>query len=122
MRRLNRFAPVSGAPSSLIDLASGYFMLSAALVALLTLLRPLLWPTALAGLSGTQVMLGMAVSLGWAAAMFWTGMLLGRGSRRGGYLAFAFTLLSLISLPTGTSLVFTALSLIVLGSIWKDLK
>lgn len=118
----SRFAPVSGSPSTLIDLASGYFMLGAVLIALWTLLPPLLWPEATAGLSGTQVMLSMALSLGWAGAMFWTGSLLGRGSRQGGYLALAFTLLSLLSLPTGTSLVFTVLSLVVLASIWRYLK
>lgn len=122
MAKTNRFAPVSGAPSTLINVASGYFMLSGVLVALVAVLLPIFAPEGRAGYTTTQLAIAVALSAGWAAAMFWTGILIGRGSRRGGYLALGFTLVSLLSDQSGKTLAFIVLSLVVLASIWRDLK
>lgn len=65
---------------------------------------------------------GAAVVLLLAAGMFWTGTLLAKHSRRGAWYALGFVLLSLITSFDALSLAFAALSLIVLATIWKDLK
>lgn len=121
-RRPGKFAPVSGAPSTLINVASFYFMLSAVLVALVTVLTPVFAPETRVGVGPVRFAISVALNLAWAGAYFWTGLLLGRASRRGGYLALAFILLGLLAAPSGITLAFTVLSFIVLASIWRDLK
>lgn len=122
MGRLNRFAPVSGAPSWRIGVAAWYFMFGGVVIALLTLLPPLFNRDVLDAYTPTRLAINLVLSLAWAAAMFWTGVLLGRGLRRGAYFALGFTMLSLISAPSVTSLAIAVLSLIVLAPIWRDLK
>ena len=122
MGRLNRFAPVSGAPSSLVGVAAMYFMFGGVLIALFTLLPPIIFPEVRAGHTPFEFATSILLSLAVAAGMFWTGTLLAAHSRRGAWYALGFILLSLITSFDTFSLTFGALSLIVLATIWRDLK
>lgn len=120
--RKPNFSPISGAPSSLIWVASGYLTFSGILVAALTVISIFLFPQENRHVGMPLLVVGVALNLVAAGGMFWAGKMIGRQSRRGGYLALAFVLLSLLSPLTGVSIAFGILSLIVLATIWKDLR
>jgi hypothetical protein len=123
------FAPFSSAQSSLLRLASGYFLLNGIVYALLVAV------VILGSLFGQEVfaptilnVLGILVSATTAVGLVWTGALLGRGSRLGGFLALGFVLLpiafaAISSQPIDTvEIVFGVLGVIVLSLIWHELR
>jgi hypothetical protein len=123
------FAPVSSAQSSLLRLASGYFLLNGIVYGLLVAI------VVLGHLFGQEVfaptilsVLGILVPATTAVGLVWTGSLLGRGSRLGGLLALGFVLLptafGIVSrTPIGvTDLVFGVLGVTVLSLIWRELR
>jgi hypothetical protein len=123
------FAPVSSAPSSLLRIASGWFLLNGSFYGLLVagaILGLLLGKEgfALTILSVFSILVGATTAVG----LVWTGSLLGRGSRLGGILAFGFVLLpvafaALARQPMrATNIVFGVLGLIVLSLIWGELR
>jgi hypothetical protein len=123
------FAPVSSGQSSLLRIASGYFLLNGVVYGLLVA------ALILAYLFGQEVftptilsILGILVSATTAVGLVWTGTLLGRGSRLGGFLALGFVLLpiafaAVARQPMATiELVFGVLGVIVLSLIWRELR
>lgn len=124
-----RFAPVSSAPSTLLSVAAGFFVLSGALSIVVTgtvLVGQLLGWDAVAAVALHP--LNVALTLLFAAGWIWTGLLLGRGERRGGVLALLFTLLPPVAALVqrqpigGASLVWHVISLVVITRIWRDLR
>jgi hypothetical protein len=123
------FAPVSSGQSSLLRIASGYFLLNGVVYGLLVA------ALILAYLFGQEVftptilsILRILVPATTAVGLVWTGALLGRGSRLGGFLALGFVLLpiafaAVARQPMATiELVFGVLGVIVLSLIWRELR
>jgi len=123
------FAPVSSAPSALLRFASAYLILNGilnglsvavAVVALLLGHKPPA-PTML-------VVLGIFLWTATAVGLVWTGLLVGRGTRLGGFLALGFVLISFVfAALRGEAMdfaviIFSALGLLVLLIIWHELK
>ena len=123
------FAPVSSAQSGLLRFASAYLILNGLLNGLLvavTVVGLLLGhkppaPTML-------VVLGIVLGTAMAVGLVWTGLLVGRGTRLGGFLALGFVLVSFVfaalrgEAMDGTVLVFSVLGLLVLLIVWHELK
>ena len=124
---INRFAPISGAPSPLIAVASVYFVVTGVIGATLMLISLVAWPKEYAELAPLQVGVGYALGFGYAAAMIGIGSMIGRRSRRGGVLAVAFVLATILSslVEPGfewRSVIVEVLSLAVIAIIWRDLR
>ena len=122
-----RFAPVSGDSSSWVDIAGGYFMLNGALNGLIIVgaLVALVVDPTIPAPKGWLLVLGVSFQIVAAIGLFWTGILIGRRSEIGGFLALGFTVLQLLPLLFGEwrwdILIWPILTLIVLKVIWKDL-
>ena len=123
------FAPVSGAQSTLLLAASGWFLFNGIVYGFLVAVglvgilldKERFAPTILSVFS-------ILVAVTAAVGLVWTGVLLGRGSRRGGILAFGFVLLPLAfaaithqPMPA-MDIVFGVLGAIVLSLIWRELR
>ena len=123
VKRLANYAPVSAGRPLLLTIASAYFMFSGVAIAVHLLLATLFMPGVLKGqLSLVQLGLSFAVALVWAGGLFWTGSLLADKSRRGAYYALGFIVFRLITSFDIPTVVFSAVSLAVLASIWKHLE
>lgn len=126
------FAPVSSANSGGLRLASGYFILSGVLtiVFLCALVIAMLFRTEVAAAvmkHPLRFSLGVAIQVVTGAAWIWTGVLLNRRSRLGGILAVMVMLLPLLSAMASVSiststLVFSVIGLIVIASVWNELR
>ena len=122
-----RFAPVSGDSSSWIDIAAGYFMLNGALNGLLIVgaLVALAVDPAIPVPKSWLLVIGISFQIVAAIGLFWTGILIGRRSEIGGFVALGFTVLQLLPLLFGEwrwdILIWPVLTLIVLKVIWRDL-
>jgi len=123
------FAPVSGSQSSLLRFASAYFLLNGIVYGLLLAVLLLGYvlrrePFAPTILNVSGILIGAMTAVG----LVWTGLLLGRGSRLGAFLALGFLLLpvafAVLSIQPigGIEIVAAVLGVIVLSIIWRDLK
>jgi hypothetical protein len=123
------FAPVSSAPSTLLRIASGWFLFNGVFYGLLVaglILGSLLGKE---GFSPTILFVfTILVGITTAVGLVWTGSLLGRGSRFGGILAFGFVLLPVAFAAfarqpmRATDIVFGVLGVIVLLLVWGELR
>jgi len=123
-----RFAPVSASPSTMVRVASGWFIFNGAtygifLVAILAgiVLRP---PVTI---RWSAFVVNVLILVASAAGLVWTGILIGRCRRLGGVIALGLLILpivvGLLFPPMDTSaLVFGILGVLVLISIWGELR
>jgi hypothetical protein len=123
------FAPFSSGQSGLLQGASGYFILNGVVYGVLVAARLIGYVLgreqfAPAILSVLGILIGVIAAVG----LVWTGLLLGRGTRRGGLLALGFVLLPMVfgalSLQPieAFDIVFAILGVIVLSAIWRELN
>lgn len=123
VKRVGNYAPISAGRPVLVTIASAYFMLGGAAVAIHIIFTMLMAPELLKGqLTTIQFVLNIALTLAWAGGLFWTGSLLADQSRRGAYYALCFTALSLITSFDAPTVVISVMSIAVLASIWKKLE
>ena len=123
LKGMSRYAPISAGRPLLLTIASAYFMFGGVAIAIRILFATILAPDLLRGqLTPIQLGLSLAVAFAWAGGLFWTGSLLADRSRRGAYLALGFIGYSLITSFDPPSVIFAAVSLAVLASIWKHLE
>jgi hypothetical protein len=125
-RSLN-FAPVSGAQSTLLRIAAGWFIFNGAFYGILLLVAiGALVRDAIGGVHRPWSLPAIALHALSAVGIVWTGILLGRGRRLGAYLMLFFLLIPLLFLPwqpvSATEVVFGVLGLIVIAAIWRELK
>ena len=123
------FAPVSGAQSSLLRIASGWFLFNGSFYGLLVAVGILGLLLGKEGFDPTILaVFSIFVHVTTAAGLVWTGSLLGRGSRLGGILAFGVLLLPVAFAAIArqpmrtTEIVFGVLGVIVLSLIWRELR
>jgi hypothetical protein len=123
------FAPVSSAPSTLLRIASGWFLFNGTIYGLLVAGAILGFLLGKEGFSPTILsVLAILVGVTTAVGLVWTGSLLGRGSRLGGILAFGFVLLPVAFAAIArqpmraTDIVFGVIGVIVLSLIWSELQ
>jgi hypothetical protein len=123
------FAPVSSAPSTLLRIASGWFLFNGVFYGLLVAVAILGSLLGKEGFSPTILfVLSILVGVTTAVGLVWTGSLLGRGSRLGGILALVFVLLPGVFAAIArqpirvTDIVFGVLGVIVLALIWGELR
>jgi hypothetical protein len=123
------FAPVSGAQSSWLRIASGWFLFNG-------IVNAFIIAVVIVGfLLGKEVfgppilgVLAVLIALTAAVGLVWTGSLLGRGSRLGGILALGFVLLpaafaAIARQPMRvTDIAFGVIGVIVLSLIWRELR
>jgi hypothetical protein len=131
-RRMPNFAPVSSANSGGLRQASGYFILSGVLtiVFLCALVIAVFFRTEVSAAVmkyPVRFFLGVAMQVVAGAGRIWTGVLLNRRSRLGGILAVIFLALPLVSAAASVSiststLVFCVIGLIVVASVWNELR
>jgi hypothetical protein len=111
---------VTTGQSSLLDLAAGYFWLSAALaffaaaVGTIEIFRN-------GDESDFMLVLAVPFFLALTAGYVWVGKLLAHGKRKGGFIALGLTLVSVGSASTVLDLVTCALSFIAIALIWRNL-
>lgn len=123
-----RFAPVSGARSSALGLAAGYFFLNGVVLGLF-------WIVGLIGLVVGKLgpfqpimIVGMAISAMVAGGMIKTGQLIGNSKLFGGYLGMFFVLAPpILKFAQGIRIdslewVFTVIGVGVMASIWHELE
>ena len=123
VKRIGRYAPISGERFPLVTIASAYFMFSGVAIAISIVLATLFVPELLKGqLTPVELGLSLAVAGAWAGGMFWIGNLLADKSRRGAYYALGFIAFSLITSFDVPTVMFSVVSIAVLASIWKDLQ
>jgi hypothetical protein len=126
------FAPVSGAQSSLLRIAYGYFLFNGIVYGLLVAAAVLGYLFGQGGFDPTiptiLIVLAILVQATAAVGLVWTGALLSRGSRLGGFLALGFLLLPIAFATVSrqpmnaADIVFGTLGVIVLLLIWHELR
>lgn len=125
--RIN-FAPVSGSPSTLVRLASGYLIFNGAFYLVLVTVAVLAFVIGWAGFGGGSLHWGgVLISIASGAGIIWTGVLIGRRKRLGGLVGLGLMLLKLVSALLSPRIDMMALSLSVIGvlvviSIWGELR
>ncbi len=122
------FAPVSNRESTLLRFASGYLILNGIFNGLVFIWLLVSSVLGRPGFGATSAdILGIVILAILTAGLIWTGVLLGRGSRRGGLFALGFTLMPIAyavltpDRPSTATLVFSGLGVIVLFIIWREL-
>jgi hypothetical protein len=123
------FAPFSSAQSTLLRGASGYFILNGVFYGLLVAAQLIGYVLGREPFAPRLLnVAGIFIQVISAVGLVWTGLLLGRGTRRGGFLALGFVLLPMVfgalSLQPieAIDIVFAVLGVIVLSAIWRELK
>ena len=119
MVKRSRFAPVTTGPSSLLDLAAGYFFL----VGLFPLTAGIV---AFVGgivmqLPVMRVMAGSLTLVAYGVSFIWVGKKLGQGEKVAGFIALALTVMGLIKATEVPVMIWGGLSLLVIASIWRNL-
>ena len=123
------FAPVSNTESSLLRFGAGYFMLNGVIYGVMV--ATVLVAYALGSLPFAPTLstfVNILVPIAMAVGLFWTGMLLGRRSRLGGWLALGFTIMPFAFAaltpyrPDTFTVVLTVLGVIALALVWRDLR
>ena len=123
-----RFAPISGAQSSTLRLAAGWFFLNGGLLILIVLAGVTAVLLGKFTVEGPFQVASAVLTAVVGAGSIWTGRLLGRGKRVGAYLGFFLILLSpaarlLQRIPqVRMDLVLSAIGIVVLASIWRELE
>jgi hypothetical protein len=131
-RRSPNFAPLSSANSGGLRLAAGYFILSGILtiVFLCALVIGVFFQPAMAAVvmkHPLRFFIVVAIQIVAGAGWIWTGVLLSRRSRFGGILAVIFMALPLVAAAASAAistatLVFSVIGLIVVASVWNELR
>jgi hypothetical protein len=126
------FAPFSGANSTRLRIASGWFIVSGILTLVLAgvvIVGLIVQPTAADEFRNHpwRLLIGLSIQVISALAWLWTGVLLNRRSRRGGILALVFLLLPLIAAAfspriDGYSLVISVIGLLIIATVWNELS
>lgn len=124
--RMN-FAPVSGAPSTLLRVAAGWFILNGATYGVFILLGiGAILRGNIEFVNSPVAFIRITVNALSAIGLVWTGILLGRGRRLGAYLASFFLLLPVLFAAwqpmSATEIFFLVLGLLVLAVVWRELK
>lgn len=119
------FAPVSAAPSTLRRLAAGYLMFDGAFALVLAVGGGIAMALGNGPFAGQPLAaIGIAISAALALAYLWCGRQIWRGDRRGVYVALALVLLPTVARGFAVSsweIAWTALGVIVLVLVWRDL-
>ena len=119
MGKRSRFAPVTTGPSSLLDLAAGYFFLAGlfpltagivAFVGGIAMKLPLM-----------RVMSGSLTAVAYGIGFMWVGKKLAQGEKVGGFIALALTVMGLFNATEALVLIWGCLSLLVIALIWRNL-
>ena len=123
-----KFSPVSSADSSLLVLASAWFIINGAVYGLLVAAALVAVILGKVSVPTNWIYVSVLVRAIAAAGLVWTGILIGRRNRLGGVLALGFILLPFVVGVIGhqpmdvTGIVFGVLGLIVLALIWPELR
>jgi hypothetical protein len=131
-RRFPNFAPFSGANSSGLRIASGYFLVTGILTILIISVAFVAGMFVEPGLAAEvkghalRFFLGSALQLIASAGWIWTGVLLSKRRRLGGILAILFLLLPLVSIAASvpikiSTIVLSVIGLVVVASVWNEL-
>jgi hypothetical protein len=122
------FAPVSGSPSTLVRVASGYLIFNGAFYLLLLIISAVAFALGWGRLGEQEFYLvAYLVALASGVGLIWTGILIGRRRRIGGILALGFMALQIASALLAPrvdkfSLIFSAVGVLVVISIWNELR
>ena len=126
------FAPVSGANSTRLRIASGWFIVSGILMLVLVgvaIVGLIVQPAAADEFRSHPwaLPIGLSIQIVSGLAWLWTGILLNRRSRRGGILALVFLVLPLIAAAFSPridvlSLVISAIGLLIIATVWNELS
>jgi hypothetical protein len=116
----SRFAPVTTGPSSLVDLAAGYFFLLG-LFPFVTGIVALGFGIVM-GLPAMKAMAGSLTLIAWGVGFIWVGRKIADGEKVGGIVALSLTALSFFGAKEAPALIWSVLSLIVIVLIWRHLE